>query len=169
MSTLRPAAFVAAALSLAFVGASAVTALADPAKAPDPRIKAALQQLKYKFSVTERNNYQVEFTLKDKRSQTVFINTNTEKYGSLEIREVTSTAYKVKGALSAEEANKLLLDNDQRKWGGWRAVEDGGYTYVIYAVQLPANADAKTLDDAIDAVMYTADDKEKEVTKEDDF
>jgi len=168
MPTPRSAAFVLAALAIGSVTASSSAAQDEPAKA-DPRVKAALVSLKYKYSVTDRNNYQVEFTLKDKRTQAVFINSATEKFGKLEIREVTSTAYKVKGALSAEQANRLLQDNNKRKWGGWRAVEEDGTTYVLYAVQLPAGADAATLDDAIDAVMYTADDMEKEVTKADEF
>jgi len=162
----RVAAFALAVLAGGTVAASA--AQDAPVKA-DPRVKAALVALKYKFTLTSSNNYQVEFTLKDKRTQAVFINSATEKFGKLEIREVTSTAYKVQGALSAADANRLLLDNDKRKWGGWRTVEEEGTTYVLYAVQLPATADAATLDNAIDAVMYTADDMEKEITKADEF
>jgi len=139
-------------------------------KVADPRIKATLDTLKYKYSVNKNKAYEVTFDLKDtKRSQVVFINSHTEKFSKMEIREVTSTAYKVKGKLSPEAAHLLLVDNDKRKWGGWRIVEEGEFTYVIYAVQLPADAVPDTLSDAIDAAMYTADEMEKEVTKEDNF
>ncbi|HVK06154.1 MAG TPA: hypothetical protein VM490_21975 [Armatimonadaceae bacterium] len=143
---------------------------AEKQAAADPRVKAALEKLKYAFTVNANKAYVLTFTLKDqKRTQAVFVNSSTEKYGPVEVREVTSTAYKVKGKIAADQAQRLLADNDRRKWGAWRTVEDGDATFVIYAVQLPADADAETLDNAIDAVMFTADAMENEMTKADDF
>lgn len=138
-------------------------------KTGDPRVKTALDSLKYKYTVNKSKAYEVTFDLKDQRSQVVFINSATQKFSKLELREVTSTAFRVKGKLSSEQALRLLADNDRRTWGSWRLVEEDGFTFVIYAVQLPADSNADTLDSAIDAVMYTADEMEKEVTKADDF
>jgi hypothetical protein len=140
-----------------------------PKKESDPRVKIALDKLKYKYILTKSANYELTFDLKEKRKQVVFVNSGTEEFGKLEIRDVTSTAYKVTGKLPTEQALRLLADNDRRKWGAWRTVEDSGVTYVIYAVQLPADSPAESLDNAINAVMYTADAMEKEMSTEDTF
>lgn len=165
------------ALLLTVAGPVTATALAQPpateaadkANVGDPRVKTVLDSLKYKYTVTASKVYELTFDLKEKRSQMIHINTTTQKFSKLEIREVTSIAYKVKGKLAPDQALRLLADNDNRKWGGWRLVENEGFTYVLYAVQLPADSNAETLDNAIDAVMYTADDMEKEITKADEF
>lgn len=141
---------------------------APPRKA-DPRVKAALDGLNFEYSLTDRKDYQIEFKLPAKRSQVVFVTSHTEEFGGQEIREVHSTAYKVKGRLTPSQVLRMLTDNGRRKWGGWRAVRRGGFLYVIYAVQISAQADAAEINDAIDAVLYTADEKEKEVTGRDEF
>lgn len=143
--------------------------VAPPRAAGDARVRGALDSLSYKYTVNDRGNFQLTFGFKDGRSQSVFVYSGVEKFGGREIREVTSTAYRVKGALPLDSSEALLLDNNRRKWGGWRVVEEDGYTYVIYAVQLPADADAATLRNAIDATIQTADGMEKEVTKADKF
>ena len=149
---------------------AAPTAPTAPAKKDgDPRVQTALDKLKYKYTVNDNKAYELTFDLKEKRSQLVFINSTTQTFSKMEMREVTSTAYKVKGKIPADQALRLLADNDKRVWGSWRTVEEGDFTYVVYAVQVPADASAETLDKAIDAVMYTADDMENEITKADDF
>src|SRR5215208_3033791 len=70
--------------------------------APDPRVKAALDAIGYKYELTEDNDYrltiendQIEKVVDGKlshRSQLAYVNSNTEKYSSLEIREVWSPA-----------------------------------------------------------------------------
>jgi hypothetical protein len=149
-------------------GAAAQTGGADPVM-PDARVRQLLDQLKLKYSLTALKNYEVDFTLKDRRRQTVFVNSNTETFGRQELRQVTSTAFQVEGALPADTANRLLEDNDRRKLGAWRTVRDGGKTYVIYAVQIPAQTDPQTLEEAMDAARSTADAMEREVTGKDEF
>ena len=156
-------------ICLLATGAIAQDTAAPAKKDGDPRIQTALDKLKYKYTVNGNKAYELTFDLKEKRSQLVFINSTTQTFSKMEMREITSTAYKVKGKIPADQALRLLADNDKRVWGSWRTVEEGDFTYVVYAVQLPADASAETLDKAIDAVMYTADDMEKEITKADDF
>ena len=81
-----------------------------PKKAPaDPRVRAALEQLGYKYELTEENEYRL-FPIETEpagtdangkptyRSQLVYINSATEPYGTLEIREVWSPAFLLHGA-----------------------------------------------------------------------
>lgn len=155
-------------MATAWLVVLAPTGLAAEEAPADARVKAALDRLKLKYTIS-LDDFRLKYDREGDRSQVAFVNSNTVEFGGLEIREVTSTAYKVKGPLSAKAAHALLVDNDHRKIGAWRAVEEEGDTFVIFAVQIPATADDKTLQLAIDAVVNTADDKEKEATNKDEF
>src|SRR5438270_4384084 len=86
----------------------------NTAKKPpaDPRVKAALDEIGYKFELNDDNDYKLVPIQTEQagtaangkpiwRSQLVYVNSNTEKYGSLEIREVLAPAYLSEGPLSA--------------------------------------------------------------------
>ena len=157
------------AAALAFL-VGAIGAVAHSAAGePDGRVRKLLDDLKVKYSVTSLKNFEVTFDLKDRRTQTVFVNSNTEKFGRQELRQVTSTSFRVSGPLTPETANRLLEDNDRRKLGAWRSVREGTNTYVIYAVQIPAETDSRTLEEAMEAARVTADAMEREVTGKDEY
>ena len=145
---------------------------AKPATAPqikaDEQVKAALDRLKLKYGVTDRGTYQLVFNI-DKRRQEVFVNSTVQEFNGTKIRLVTSTAFGVDGALPADKAVALLADNNKRKLGGWRTVVQSGKTYVVYAVQVPLNADDTLLRTAIAAAMQSADALEQEATGKDNF
>jgi hypothetical protein len=144
---------------------------APKADAPkgDSRVKEALDRLNLKYEMTPRGAFQVTLTYKGNRTQVVFVNSSTSTYGEVEYRDVTSTAYRVKGDLDPKEANDLLADNDNRIIGGWRTVRKDGDTFVIYAIQTPVTASDKELRQIISAAGKTADDKEAERTQKDEF
>ncbi|RYG36684.1 hypothetical protein EON81_08995 [bacterium] len=137
--------------------------------ATDARVKVALDRLKLKYTLTELKSYQVELKTKKDRTQLVYINSNTEKFNGVEIREVTSNACVVKGKLDGDFALQLLTDNNKRTWGAWRAVEQEGKTFVVFAVQIAADANEQTLSDAIEVAKISADDLEEKVTKADEL
>jgi hypothetical protein len=160
--------------------------LGAPAKRPlaDPRVKTALEQIGYKFELTEDNDYKLvpeteEIGKKANgepiyRSQTVYVNSNVEKYGALEIREVVSPAYLSPGPLSAAVANRLLRENNSVKLGSWRVVVlntgvNAGKYLVMYAAQISADSDAESLRLTIKSVILIADRMEKELTGTDDY
>ncbi len=145
-------------------------AAGTPAAAPqaDERVKVALDRLKLKYAIGDRGTYSVVFNV-DKRRQTIFVNSSTQEFNGTEIRLVTSTAFKVDGNLPVEKANALLNDNNRRKLGGWRVVGNNGANYVVYAIQLPANADDNLLRTAIAAAMQSADALELEETGKDEY
>ncbi len=161
--------------------------LGNPAKKPaaDPRVKAALDEIGYKFEMNADNDYkllpieteQAGTSADGKpiwRSQLVYVNSNTEKYGSLEIREVLAPAFLSDGPLSAVVANRLLRENNTVKLGSWRLVAinsgpNAGKYLLMYAAQIGANSDAESLRLTIKSVILIADRMEKELTNKDDY
>jgi hypothetical protein len=156
--------------------AAAAPPAPSPAPTPagtDPRIATALKALGYTYDVTEDKDYKLVFEVSDdKRSQLVVINSNTEFYDKLEIREVWSPALLVDDPLDAELAMRLLRANDKYKLGAWRVwpadKRDGKpQVYVVFAAQIDANAPDSVLSATLDMVSHTADDLEKEVAGND--
>ncbi|MEP6707925.1 MAG: hypothetical protein ABJC05_10415 [Pyrinomonadaceae bacterium] len=159
----------------------------NPTKKPpaDPRVKAALDEVGYKFEMNADNDYKLVpiQTVQDGtsadgkpiwRSQLVYVNSNTEKYGSLEIREVLAPAFLSDGPLSAGVANRLLRENNTVKLGSWRLVAlssgaNAGKYLLMYAAQIDANSDAESLRLTIKSVVLIADRMEKELTNKDDY
>jgi hypothetical protein len=175
-------------LSLLLLFSEAASAqIGNAARRPpaDPRVKAALDSIGYKFELTEDNDYklvpiqteQAGTTADGKpifRSQLVYVNSNVEKYGTLEIREVLSPAFLSNGPLSAAVANRLLRENNSVKLGSWRLVvinsgTNAGKYLAMYAAQIAADSDAESLRLTIKSVILIADRMEKELTGTDDY
>ena len=141
-------------------------------KAGDARVKAILDQLGYKYELTSNGDFKlIPIKTEDGRSQLVYVNSDTQQYSSLEIREVMSPAYLSNGPLSAAVANRLLRENSEVKFGAWRVeLHNNGQKYLaLFAVQIAANSDAETLRLAIKSVLLIADRMEKELTGTDDY
>lgn len=164
--------------------AAAQTHSSSPPSAADLRVKAALDGIGYKYELTSQNDYKLipiqteqTGTLADGkpiwRTQLVYVNSNTEKYGALEIREVLSPAFLSSTPLSAAVANRLLRENNTVKLGSWRLVQintgpDAGKYLAAFAAQINADSDAESLRLAIKSVILIADRMEKELTNSDD-
>jgi hypothetical protein len=165
----------------------AAAQLGNAAKKPpaDPRVKAALDEIGYKYEMTEDNDYKLVPIQTEQtgtkpdgtpiwRSQLVYVNSNTEKYGTLEIREVLSPAFLSNGPLSAAVANRLLRENNSVKLGSWRLVvintgSNAGKYLAMFAAQIAADSDAESLRLTIKSVILIADRMEKELTGADDY
>lgn len=130
----------------------------------DSRVKTILTRLDLPFTMTTAGNFQIEFLAGGGRTQVVTINSGTQIYGTLEIREVSSYAFKSRNSLTSSIANDLLLLNSVQKLGAWRALRGSGYVYGVFAVQLSADADSETLMSVLSNVVYTADGIESDVT-----
>jgi hypothetical protein len=175
-------------LSCLLLFAQVATAqLGSAAKKPpaDPRVKAALDQVGYKYELTDDNDYKLVPIQTEQsgtgadgkpifRSQLVYVNSNVEKYGTLEIREVLAPAFLSNGPLSAAVANRLLRENNSVKLGSWRLVvinsgQNAGKYLAMYAAQIAADSDAESLRLTIKSVILIADRMEKELTGMDDY
>lgn len=141
-------------------------------KASDPRVKALLDQIGYKYEINADGDYKlIPVATENGRSQLAYVISKTQQYSTLEIREVMSPAFLSTGPLSAAVANRLLRENSEVKFGAWRVeLHNNGQKYLaLFAVQINANSDAETLRLAIKSVLLVADRMEKELTGTDDY
>jgi hypothetical protein len=140
---------------------AAIAQVGTPAKKvpADPRVKVSLDEIGYKFEMTADNDYKLmPVKTEGERSQLVYVNSNTEKYGTLEIREVLAPAFLSNGPLSAAVANRLLRENNSVKLGSWRLVvinngPNAGKYLAMYAAQIAADSDAESLRLTIKSVI----------------
>jgi hypothetical protein len=156
------------------------------AKPPaDPRVKAALEKIGYKYELSAANDYKLVPIQTEQsgakadgtpnfRTQLVYVNSNTERYGTLEIREVLAPVFISNGPLSSDVANRLLRENNQVKLGSWRVVPissgpNAGKSLIMFAAQINADIDPESLRLTIKSVILIADRMEKELTGTDDF
>ncbi len=88
---------------------------------PDYRVERALKELELDYTLDEDNDFKLLYEVagdppveaggkKEERTQLVYVFSNTERYGKLEIREVWAPVM-VADSLSAEVANRLLEAN----------------------------------------------------------
>jgi hypothetical protein len=179
---MKRAIFLLSCLFLFTQAASAQLGGASRKQIADPRVKVILDELAYKYELTETRNYRLDPIETEQtatgtngkpayRTQIVYVNSKTEPYGSLEIREVWSPAFYSAGPLSAALANRLLRENNSVRFGAWRVeVEEGSGNYLaIFAAQIAANSDSESVRLAIKSVILIADRMEKELTGKDDY
>ena len=141
--------------------------LADEA---DPRVKAALDELGYKYNVQENGDFHLTFTVEDERTQLLVIRSVVQEYQEFEVRQVYSMAYKAPektGRIPTPVLKALLTENGTSKMGAWEI--DGEAKAAYYTVRLDADAKAVAIDAAINAVITTADAMEKKLTGKDDW
>lgn len=136
----------------------------------DARVREALTELDLEYEIDEDGDFRVVFSFEeDGRSQLAFINSGTETLRLFEIREVWSPAYLAHGPLPEEVANRLLQDSFEKKLGAWQVMPSGDQHAAVFTVKLAAEADPASLLAALEAVLTTADEMEKELLGTDDF
>lgn len=136
----------------------------------DSRIKVLLDELDVRYEVDSDGDFAVSFQLKDDRTQTAFIRSQTSTLGKFEIREIFSIAQISDRPLDANLANALLVYNAHVKIGSWRLLRlEGERCVVAFAAQIDANTDSKSLLTALHAVLHTADEVESKLDSRDRF
>ena len=138
---------------------------------PDDRVTSILKKIGYKYITTPLGNFRLDFELVDKRSHWVYVSSRTEMFEGYETRKVWAFVYKSKGLLTADLANKLLMDNVPQKAGAFELSKaSGGDGYeVVYAAHINADAGPKEFRSVVRLVFLNADAKEKELTNKDEF
>ncbi|HWH70494.1 MAG TPA: hypothetical protein VNT26_13995 [Candidatus Sulfotelmatobacter sp.] len=135
---------------------------------PDPRVKQVLEGAGLKYKIDPQTaDFQLLIPLKEGRSQTVIINSQTARVGTVEIRRVWSPAYTASAPLSAELANNLLRDSFLKKLGSWALLDSGKLHTLCFLAELSPTADRATLLTTVVMVAGVADQKEKEITRKD--
>ena len=148
-------------LAAALVFALAVAAPEARAGTPDPAIKAQLESLDIEYEVDSDGDYKLTFNVGEGRSQLVWIRSATEKYGSMQVREIWSPGYKFSGTqLPVAIANRLLEHSHGLILGGWTKQKQ----FAMLAVKIPVSATPQQLRDAAEAAADAADEIEAELT-----
>lgn len=135
----------------------------------DPRVATALAAADLKFETDGDGDYRMVIRVDDERTQLVYVNTRTETYSGLEIREVWAIGGQTAGDFSADIANRLLEDNHLRKIGAWAIRTLNSKPTAVFVAKIPAVVSAEELKTTIQAVIATADEIEKKHFGGDEF
>ncbi|MGO8703657.1 MAG: hypothetical protein ACLQVA_07545 [Candidatus Brocadiia bacterium] len=145
------------------------TAPLEQKSAPDARIKKVLDARKIEYDLTRSGNFKVTFNLKNGRSQVAIISSATYRYMNLEIREILSPAYRSVAPFTAEVADRLLADNNDKKLGAWVMQKDKDGYYAMFVTKIPADSSDESFISALRLTLEAADEMEKELTGKDEF
>ena len=147
--------------------AADVTQAQEPAAAttPDARVEAALKGAQLGFLIDE-GDYRLDYKVDETRSQRVWVASGTTSLPPLDVRDVWSVAARGKGA---DLAVHLLQENVRMVLGAWQVNQGKDEYLVVFSAQVAADADAATLREVIEVVMYSADRIEKELSGTDAF
>ena len=139
-----------------------LAAVAPPARAADASVESRLAARGIKWEIDEDGDYKVTYSYKKEgRTQLVFVAGHVEELPGMKVRTVFAPAARVsKDGVDGAMALKLLHESNRQKLGDW---EIGG-DILYFVIKLPDSADAATLEQAMDLVAETADNKELELT-----
>ena len=152
-------------MRLPLLAAILVALAAPPSTAGDASVLARLDARGIKYEIDGDGDYRVVVSYKsENRTQLVFVSGATESIQGLLVREVFSPAGKVGADAIAGKALELLNENRTLKVGAWEVAGDVLY----YVIKLPDNIDAAQLEAAIDIAAETADNKEIELSGNED-
>ena len=138
------------------------------AAGPDPRVAAALEGAKLGFLIDD-GDYRLDYKVDATRSQRVWVASATTALPPLEIRDVWSVAARGKGEVPGELARMLLKENVRMILGAWQVNQSQDEYLVVFLAQVDAAADAATLREVIEVVMFSADRIEKQLSDKDAF
>jgi hypothetical protein len=163
--------YVWLAIAGAMTMAAVATASAEDATTPaggDPRVVAALKSAGLTYRLDE-GDFRLEYDVDQERSQRTWVASDTARIDQLEIRDVWSVAARGKGEVPAELARMLLKENVRMILGAWQVNQTQDEYLVVYLAQVDAAADAATLQEVIEVVMFSADRIEKQLSDQDAF
>lgn len=136
----------------------------------DQRIKAQLDSMEYHYTITNDGDIKLICQISDERTQVVFINSQTQNYQEMEIREIFSPAALFSANnLTLPLAKKLLEENYNKKLGAYQLISSDENSLLTFTVKADANSDALTLNKIIWLVARTSDDLEKEISATDSY
>ena len=130
----------------------------------DLRVKAILDELEVEYELTEDGDFKIVLPFGDDRTQAIFINSNTEFYDEMEVREVWSLGYECEGPIPEDVANILLINSLEQKIGAWQAYATERKSRAMFAVKMSANANAESMRSIIIAVLSNTDTIEEQLS-----
>jgi hypothetical protein len=165
--TLQASCLLGGALVVAAV-AAAFAAESTTSSAEDPRVVTALESAGLEYSLDE-GDFRLDYDVDEARSQRVWVASKTARIDQLEMRDVWSVAARGKGEVPADLARMLLKENVRMILGAWQVNQSEDEYLVVFSAPVNAAADAATLQEVIEVVMFSADRIEKQLSDKDAF
>ncbi len=133
----------------------------------DARVEKLLKDAEIKYTVDNEGDFKIYMKARDDRLQAMWIISETQNVGSIEVRQVWSIGYVSDAPLTPAVMTKLLEENAKVKLGAWQERKMGDKYVAVFAAQVGADVDKFTLLTLMSAVATTADDMEKQLTGKD--
>lgn len=134
----------------------------------DARVETALKAAGLSYSV-DAGDFRLEYDVDDARSQRVWVASGTARIDQLEMRDIWSVAARGKGEVPPDLARLLLVENVRMVLGAWQVNQSEDEYLVVFSAPVDAGADAATLQEVIEVVMFSADRIEKQLSDKDEF
>jgi len=128
------------------------------AQKADTRVQLLLDKIGQTYTVTDNGDYQIDLDQDGGGTQSVYVGSVTEKYDSIEIREVWSNAGNFPEAPDQATLVDLMTESGSNKIGCWALEKQQDGTYLLYyTIKLPASftaADLKMMLDFAATIAY---------------
>ena len=153
----------------------AVTTSAPAKATANQEIQKKLEEMGYKFRVTDLGNFMLDFDILDDngkntgRKQRIFIASKPDEWAELKVYRVWTTVQKMKTPLSHKMANQFLMDNVNEKFGRWEQAKRADGYRLMYVVKVSAAEKSDAFRRAIMVVLKRSDAVEKTLTGKDEF
>lgn len=137
----------------------------------DPSIKAKLDSLEIKYTISDKGNFRIVFNMGKERTQLVVVNSAKYEYGGLQIREITSTAAitQERSTISRDTLFLLLEKNQTYKLGAWQ-INGGTSPFVFeFGLRINANSSAAILEEMMMLAAKVADEMEQSLSGGDKY
>ena len=135
----------------------------SPVASADASVATRLDARGIKYEVDGDGDYKVTYSYKSEgRTQLVFVSGGTESVGGFKVREVFAPA--AKDGINGAKAIELMGESRTNKIGSWELQGDVLY----FVIKLPDSVNASELESAMDIAAQTADNKEIELSGDED-
>lgn len=140
------------------------------AEAPDPRLEKQLTAAGFEFELDADNDYHVSVEVGGDRTQTVFLISETNSLGALEIRELWSVSYAYgDGPIPAAVMDRLARASRDLVLGAWEVEAHEDQRAAVLVFKIPAEVSAEILKDCVTVIANHADELEAELSEVDEF
>lgn len=122
----------------------------------DTRVLRALKEADIRFTIIDSGDIVVTYGIGEGDVQMVFINSDTQMYGKLEIREIWAVAYRSEKQFSEASVRSLLERNCVIKIGAWSTLRGSTDNSIMFSIKTDADLKATSLAEMLEFVAITA-------------
>ncbi len=137
----------------------------------DPRVKKSLDTLGIKYTLNDKGNFLVTFTMdtNEERSHMVRIVSKTTGYNTIEVREIWATAAILEEYPDDEILYRLMEENSRETLGAWAMEASSDGVSLYYTVKVPVSIKNDELQEFMYFVAEMADKLEEELLGTDEY